>query len=380
MQLTNLATLKSMEKKRLFLWDNKGPGNTLSDIHFSFLIAFILLLQSVSFSQDIHLSQYNLSPLLINPAQAGAYRNFELIANYKTQWTSISPNAFKTMMFTYDGQLMQKKWKTKWLTTGLNIYNDNAGDGNINTTQANASIGYHMLLSSRNTLGGALFGGVSQRSINYSNFAWDEQYQHGNYNASNPTGESSAQNYQNSNKMIYPDLGLGILYQYTKKESYRTLNDMLVFHAGLAVFHLNRPTHSFYGGSEKLYAKEVYHADILFGLKHTNLSFVPGVIYMRQGPSSEIYSGCFFRYKLQEESKYTGLVKNTSLIVGTHLRVGDAFIPSVQLEVAEYTIGISYDVNISGLKTGTSGKGGLEIALRYGNLSQFLYKPAASFQ
>lgn len=380
MQLKNLATLNQMQKKRSFSVSNKNSGSTLAGLHFVFLIAFVFLLKSASFSQDIHLSQYNLAPLLINPAQSGAYRNFEVIANYKNQWTSVSPNAFKTMMITCDGQLMQKKWKTKWLTAGVNIYNDKAGDGGMSTTQVNASVGYHILLSSRNTLGAALFGGIAQRSVNYSSFAWDEQYQDGTYNASNPNGESAFQNNQNSSKMIYPDLGLGLLYQYTKKESYQASNDMVIIHAGLAVFHVNRPAYSFYGGSERLYGKAVCHADILFGLKHTNLSFIPGFVYMRQGPSSEIYSGCFFRYKLQEESKYTGLVKSTSIIVGTHVRARDAFIPSVQLEIAEYTIGIGYDVNISGLKTVTSAKGGFEIALRYGSLSQFLYRSAASFQ
>ena len=111
---------------------------------------------------------------------------------------------------------------------------------------------------------------------------------------------------------------------------------------------------------------------------------MPGFIYMQQGPSSEIYPGCFFRYLLREESKYTGYVKGASIMIGTHLRTStinsDAFIPSVQLEVAEYTIGISYDMNISGLKTASSGKGGFEISLRYGNPNPFLYKSAASFQ
>ncbi len=348
-------------------------------IRFGFFLAAFFLIETTS-GQDIHFSQYNLAPLIINPAQAGAYRNFEVIANYKTQWNSVSPNPFKTIMFNYDGRLMQKKWKKKWLAAGFTVFNDKAGEGDMTTTQANACIGYHAQLSSRSILGGGLYGGFAQRRINYTGFAWDEQYQNGSYNTSNSTGEVSPQNYQNNEKFVYPDLGLGALYQYTKGEMYASANDMVMIHAGLALFHLNRPAYSFYGSSEKLYEKIVGHADILFGVKNTNLSLMPGFIYTKQGPASEIYSGCFFRYKLQEESKFTGFVKGSSLVVGTHLRVGDAFIPSVQLEIAEYTVGISYDVNISGLKKVTTGKGGFEIALRYGNLSQFLYKSAASFQ
>lgn len=315
--------------------------------------------------------------MLINPAQAGAYKDFEVFANYKTQWTSISPNAFKTMMFTYDTRLMQKKWKTKWLAAGFNIYNDKAGDGGMATTQATASIGYHTMLSDKSTLGGCLFGGYARRGINYSNLTWDEQYQNGSYSPSNPSGETQ---YQNKDKFGYPDVGMGILYQYTKGQLFSTANDMVIVHAGLSLFHLNHPNYSFYGAPEKLYTKIVGHADVLVGVKNTNFAFMPGFIYMRQGPSAEIYPGCFFRYMLREESKFTGFVKGASIMFGTHLRAGDAFIPSVQLEVAEYTIGISYDVNISGLKTATSGKGGFEISLRYGSPNPFLYKSAASFQ
>jgi type IX secretion system PorP/SprF family membrane protein len=370
-----------MRENLLFSTGNKRSLHSLPGKGIGWILLFISIWGgAISFAQDIHYSQYNLAPLIINPAQAGAYRNFEVIANYKSQWSSISPHAFKTMMVNYDGRLMQKKWKKKWLAAGLNIFNDKAGEGDMITTQANVSLGYHALLSSRSTLGGALLGGFAQRSTNYNNFAWDEQYQNGNYAISNATGEVSPQNYQNTNKFVYPDLGAGVLYQYAKEERYTSSNDMVAIHAGFSLFHLNQPAYSFYGSSEKLYGKMVAHADILFGIKNTNLSLMPGFIYMKQGPSSEIYSGCFFRYKLREESKFTGFVKGTSLVVGTHLRVGDAFVPSVQLEIAEYTLGISYDVNISGLKNVTSRRGGFEIALRYGNLSQFLYKSAASFQ
>jgi type IX secretion system PorP/SprF family membrane protein len=343
-------------------------------------LCLVFFSSALSFSlvaQDIHFSQYNLTPMLINPAQAGAYKNFEVIANYKTQWTSISPNAYKTMMFTYDGRMMQKKWKTKWLATGFNIYNDKAGDGKMATMQATASIGVHTMLNDKNTLGGCLFGGYAQRSIDYSNLTWDQQYQNGSYSASNLSGEEAL---QIKNKFGYPDFGMGILYQYNKGQMYSTANDMVVVHAGLALFHLNNPQYSYYSSSDKLYTKIVGHADVLIGIKSTNFSLMPGFIYMRQGPAAEIYPGCFFRYMLRQQSQFTGYVKGAAIMIGTHLRVGDAFIPSIQLEVAEYTLGISYDMNVSGLKTATSGKGGFEISLRYGNPNPFLYKSAASFQ
>src|ERR1035437_7588974 len=162
------------------------------------ILCLIFFSSALSFSlvaQDIHFSQYNLTPMLVNPAQAGAYKNFEVIANYKTQWASIDPgNQYKTMMFTYDGRMMQKKWKTKWLAVGFNIYNDKAGAGNMSTTEALASLGYHTMLNNKSTLGGCLFGGYAQRKIDYANLQWDEQYQNGAYVSGSPTGEELLQN------------------------------------------------------------------------------------------------------------------------------------------------------------------------------------------
>jgi type IX secretion system PorP/SprF family membrane protein len=339
--------------------------------------SFFLLSVVEGFGQDIHFSQYNLTPLIINPGQAGAYRNFEAIANYKSQWTSISPNAYKTINLAFDTRLLQKKWKTHWLATGINIFNDKAGEGNMKTTQGNLSFGYHTMLNEKNILGGCLQAGFASRSIDYSKLTWDEQYVNGAYSASNATGEEAL---QGNNKFGYPDFSLGIVYQFNKGQMYSTSNDMVIIHSGFAVHHLNTPKYSFYGSDEKLFMKMVGHVDALIGIKNTNLALVPGILYMGQGPSTEIMPGMFFRYMLREESKFTGYVKGASILIGTHMRVKDAFIPSVQLEVAEYTLGLSYDMNVSGLKSATSGKGGFEISLRYGNPNPFLYKSAASFQ
>ena len=47
------------------------------------------------------------------------------------------------------------------------------------------------------------------------------------------------------------------------------------------------------------------------------------------------------------------------------------------IEMANYAIGINYDFNISGLKTVSKSKGGIEISLRYVNLNPFQYAKGA---
>ncbi len=327
-----------------------------------FTILFLLLsgIYLPSFCQDIHFSQYNLAPLLVNPGQAGAYKKLQIIANYKSQWASISPDAYKTMMFSADARLFQDKWKTKWLATGLTISNDKAGEGNVNTMQTNAFVGYHIQLDAKNVLGGCLQGGFSQRSIDHTQLTWEEQ--------TDPQATTLL-----DNKFGYADFGLGLLYQFNKGEIYSKDNDMIIIRAGLGVAHLNRPSYSFFTSGEKLYTKITGHADALIGFKNTAFAVMPGFIYMKQGPASEAFPGCYFRYTIGDPAK------STSIMVGTHFRVKDAFIPSIQFEYAEYTLGVNYDLNISDLKTASAGKGGIEIALRYG-LNRTSAKSAASFE
>jgi len=94
---------------------------------------------------------------------------------------------------------------------------------------------------------------------------------------------------------------------------------------------------------------------------------MPSFIIYRQGNSVEFTSGAMIRYRLSEESRYTGLMKESSIALGLHYRSNDALIPSVMLDLAGFSLGISYDVNISDLRKASSGKGGIEISLRFIN-------------
>ena len=62
------------------------------------------------------------------------------------------------------------------------------------------------------------------------------------------------------------------------------------------------------------------------------------------------------------------------MLFRSYYRTGDAFIPTVMLEVASFSVGISYDVNVSGLTEASNGKGGMEISLRFINPNPFSAK------
>ena len=127
-------------------------------------------------------------------------------------------------------------------------------------------------------------------------------------------------------------------------------------------------------GSDALYRNFVAHAEFLIGISNTPWSLRPAIITQFQGPSHEILVGTQFRLMLKDASKITGFVKGAYLNIGTFLRVGDAFIPSVTFELDKYSIGMSYDLNISSLRSASKGAGGFEISFMFRNPNPFLWK------
>jgi type IX secretion system PorP/SprF family membrane protein len=238
----------------------------------------------------------------------------------------------------------------------------------MTTTQVNVSGAYHVRLGEFNTLGAGLQTGFAQRTLGSGSLRTGNQYNGQAYDPNLPTGETLT-----NATLIYADAGAGVDWNYnnTSDASMVTDNHDLKFNLGASVFHANEPAYSFYSDGEKLYVKYVVHGHALISLSVTNLAFVPCFMYARQGPEQEIYAGSMIRYKLKQDSKYTGRKKGAALSLGAYYRTGDAISITSLLEYSNYAIGLSYDINISKLHTASNFRGGMEITLRFVNPNPF---------
>jgi type IX secretion system PorP/SprF family membrane protein len=321
-------------------------------------------------AQDTHFSQFYFSPLTMNPALAGAFNgNVRLITNYRDQWQSVT-TPYKTFAFSCDMGMFKKKVSSGFLGAGISFLSDKAGDSELGLNQANLSLAYHVQVSGYNSLSAGIQCGYAQRNINFEKLTWDNQFDGSSYNSALPSNENTM-----SNNLSYLDLGAGLQWTYAKGEMYSTANTQLYMNAGISVFHLNQPNISFNSTSkDNLPLKLVMHSAFQIGIKNSRISLAPSFLFMQQGSLQNIVVGTLIRYKLIEESKYTGFIKGAAISFGGHYRTGDAFIPSVQLEIAQYAIGISYDINTSNLKNASYGKGGIEFSLRFYNPNPFTGK------
>lgn len=347
-----------------------------------------LLWVNVCLGQDIHFSQFTQAPLQINPAQAGTTSWIRGILIFKNQWNSI-PVPYNTIGASFD-QKIKKRWKQlspktrtllfkavseKGLGWGVTILNDRAGDGKMGTLMANFSLAYQLQVSARGMLAAGLQAGMVQRSIKYGNLTWENQYSSTSAGGFDP-GLDPIENFSD-NKFIYPDVSCGLFYANRKNERYMRGNDQRDLVFGVSLMHVNRPKHSFFKTDERLNTRAMFHGSGIVGIKNTNFSLVPGVMYARQGPNRELLVGTLIRYMLKEDSKYTGYVKGAAFSLGGYYRRKDAAVIAGMMEFSAYAIGLSYDINYSKLKAASYGRGGFEITLRFLNPSPFLFTKAS---
>lgn len=320
-------------------------------------VALVSTTNSAS-AQDIHFSQFDETPVQLNPASAGVQHETRIILNFKNQWQSVG-SPYRTYAFSGDVKLLKKK--KHQMGMGIDFFSDKAGDAAFGSTQFNFSLSGIINLNDKSLISAGLAGGMAQRGISNTNkFQWGNQYDGMHYNESMLSGEAPVANFS------FFDMGAGLNYSYGTDEAYISANNARKINIGVAVFHPHRPAYSLYGDkSERLHTKFVLNGNASIGMPNSNLVLKPSYIIFLQGGVKEITPGMTFQYILQEGSKYTGLKKSSAFSIGTYYRMRDAFIAIVRFEYSNYSIGFSYDVNLSKLRTVTTTRGGFELSLRW---------------
>ena len=351
--------------------------------------SFVTLIFHSAVAQDTHFSQYDHSPLTINPALTAVDKNLQVVLHHKDQWKSL--NGYRTDELSFEMRFdptswikiknrtaLYKKKTQKGFAFGLSVFADKAGDGSMQKLCGTFTLAYHLMLDPSNRISAGLLTSAKQRSLNPSGLRYNSQYNYiGAYDPSMPSGEI-----YKSNSLTYTDYSAGICYSFGEENKYMESNYNKSLKMGFSLDHLSRPEQAYISTIKaKGYMKYTLHAQTLLGIKNSSYSVGASVISMFQGPQNEVTMGMLLKYRMKEESKYTGIKKGMAVSLGCFYRFRDAVIPYLQYELARYAIGISYDVNLSGLKKATTGRGGLEVTLRFFNPVPYLFqkKVRASF-
>jgi len=309
-------------------------------------------------AQDVHFTQMQYFPLILNPAMVGA--NYALSGNliYRNQWKAVA-SPYNTFGLSVDGRI-KKSPMGHFFAGGIKFFNDAAGDLSLKTNDVTLNGAYHLSIKNGQYIGIGIYAGIIQKSINFQNAQWESQYNDatGHYDPSLPSQENYGKN-----TYIVPDAGLGFVYTYDVNQGmYNRGGQNIKLNVGFSAFHVNTPSATFLQNSkDKMPIRYVGFLSGDIGIGKSNFAVCPLLVYQLQGASQELLTGLYGKYIFAKQGGQSG----GSLAVGSIYRNKDAVTTNIILEYDSYTIGFSYDINISQLKTISRGKGAMEIFLRY---------------
>ncbi len=309
-------------------------------------------------AQDIHFSQFQNSPLLVNPANTGVFiGRYRLSSIYKNQWQSVS-SPYKSIYAGVDMSIPKKN-----LGIGLVFLNDKSGKSQIGITQGNLLVSYNLNAGHGNNIIAGMQYGVGQKSIRTDDLKWDSQFNGAAYDPTLGSGESYY-----SDSYIYMDVSAGIIWNYSVSPSQTKFRNSI----GVAVFHANQPKQSF-TSNEKMYYKLVAHLNNQFKIGNGYVYILPQVLYSKQGPHSELNIGSLVKFIIGEgggdlirTNRVDHRYSTPNAYIGGQLRLKDAFSVMGAFEFRRgLMLSASYDINISKLSAASQLRGGAEVAIVY---------------
>jgi type IX secretion system PorP/SprF family membrane protein len=331
----------------------KKHAGFLGIAHGLMTVACSLLLPACSAAQDINFSQFYELPLLRNPALAGTYRgDVRITTAFRNQWNSVTV-PYQTEALGAELKFGVSENSDDYLSLGVQVTNDLAGDSRLGKTQVLPMLAFHKSISSEKAsyLSLGFSGGAAQQRFDQTKLRFDDQFVGGAYSATNPTHDVFTKT-----NVTYWDAAVGM--KYSSEFGYGNK-----FYLGAAYFHFTQPKVAFNGANDiRLNKKLVINGGLAAVTSETD-QLVLYLDYFVQGGNNQAQGGFLYRHDLvQEDDDYT-----ISLAAGTFIRWNDALVPVVKLDYYNLAFGLTYDVNISKLKSASKGRGGFEATLSYSN-------------
>ena len=306
------------------------------------IITFLLLICSslIGFAQDMQFTQFNATPLYLNPGFTGSTIEHRFIANYRNQWAGI-PGHYNNMLFSYDYNLAEFN-----SGIGLLVGQERAGSSPLTTTQIGVLYAYRFQLKEKIWIQPGLKFNYIRTGLDYSDLVFNDQL----YTDGVTTESFSLEN------SSYLDIAAGVLL-YNEK-----------FWGGVAFNHINQPNQSLTNNESPLYMKFSAHGGYKLKLtdsekrnaaKYFNLAFH----YKAQHKFDQLDLGLYYTQEpfvfgiwyrgLPLIKSYEGILNNDAVAI----ILGYSFVD------LNLSVGYSYDATISRLAANSFGSH--EISLIY---------------
>jgi type IX secretion system PorP/SprF family membrane protein len=319
------------------------------------LFLFTSVILSVK-AQDPAFSQFFASPLSLNPALTGKFNGDVRVAgNYRDQWPAIN-NAFITSTVSVDMPILRNRLpqNNTW-GIGLMGMTDRTADGILTSNYFSFSTAYHLSLDEDGyqQLGLGFQATYATKLLDGTKLHFEDQLdQQGGWTL--PSEESISGRQVNIN---YFDMNFGLLYNFTT-------NGANNYYVGTSLYHINRPRESFLGDDTyTLHPRFTVHGGLSQPIEGSTSYLHFSGLYSRQDNATNVVLGGAWSVNVNNDND-----NPTNFYVGSWVRFSnliDAWIPYVGLDYGSFTLGLTYDVNVSSLKTASESRGGIELSLIY---------------
>jgi type IX secretion system PorP/SprF family membrane protein len=351
--LSAMLSLRSDESGQ-----SSGLASGLSSLLSVLVFAGILLLTSPSaHAQDPGFSQFFASPLTLNPALTGKFNGVLRVAgNYRNQWPAIN-NAFITSTVSVDAPILTNKLPVNdtW-GIGIMAMNDKTASGILNDYYLGISTAYHLALDEDgyHSIGVGFQGVYANQSLDGTRLTFEDGLQLDGTFLRSPSEAINSEFVQ----VHYFDANLGVLYN-------ATTNGNNNFYLGASGYHLNHPKASFLGEDTiNVPTRLTLHGGGYFPIAGSaSTIYVSGLASNQAGARQYVLGGA---WEITNDNDETNPV---NFYAGVWARftnnTTDAVIPYLGLDYNNFSLGVTYDVNVSALSTASQSRGGIEISLIY---------------
>jgi type IX secretion system PorP/SprF family membrane protein len=300
-------------------------------------------------SQDINFSQFYELPLLRNPALAGLFTgDLRITSAFRNQWGSVTV-PYRTQAL--GAELKFGVSSVDFVTLGVQITNDVAGDSKLGKTAILPTLTFHKSINGDKDsyISAGFTGGPVQQRFDASKLTFDDQFVNGSYSSTNPT----RQTFTNTN-ITYYDASVGLLFS-------SVFGNDVKYYLGASYFHFTQPKVAFSAANDvRLNKKLMFNGGLAAPTSDMDKIILYADVFS-QGGSTQTQGGIMYKHDIVQEDVDDAV----SLSAGAFVRWNDAVMPLLKLDYYQLGIGVTYDVNVSKLRSASNARGGFELTASY---------------
>jgi type IX secretion system PorP/SprF family membrane protein len=317
------------------------------------LLIVLMVVAPVIGQQGYNSSVWMQSPSLFNAgAVASGTEDYSFFTNCRLQYLTLTGAPMRTNTLATGFKISDGAFSDNNFGIGLNLVNDQSGDNKLMTTSINIPINYSIRMDEYNKLSVGVSPGLYLQSYDPTLQNWESDWNGSSFNGlGDPIFINSTLSRSSYGAL---DVNAGVFYQNVQRNRSR-------IYAGASMNHLTRQKINFTNTGDKLYAQIVLNLGADITTRRKDIKIQPQMMYFRNGPSNNLILGVGCEHILESGSVITNINKSSTFSYAAFYRWNDAVVANINYKIKNFRIGLSFDANISRLKSASSGIGAVEL-------------------